>query len=73
MTNVGTTNDQRYFHRHWSLRILHWSLLLVICVMHTGWFPIDRELLSSDLWLTERFTRGQALAEQLKLRGGDAA
>ncbi len=35
--------------------------------MLTGWYALHRELLSSDLWLNEPFTRGQAWVDLLGL------
>ena len=35
--------------------------------MFTGWFPIDRQLLASDLWLGEKFSRGQAWVDLVGL------
>jgi len=35
--------------------------------MHTGWFAVDRELLASDLWLAEKFSRGQAWVDLIGL------
>jgi DNA-binding transcriptional MerR regulator len=35
--------------------------------MLTGWYAIHRELLSSDIWLNEPFTRGQAWVDLLGL------
>lgn len=35
--------------------------------MHTGWFAVDRQLLASDLWLTEKFSRGQAWVDLVGL------
>lgn len=35
--------------------------------MHAGWFAVDRELLASDLWLAEKFSRAQAWIDLMGL------
>lgn len=35
--------------------------------MKTGWFKLCRKMLDSDLWLSERFTRGQAWVDLVGL------